>query len=181
MKFECVTEKLKEVVGKVEKITQKNSTLPILSCILLVVEKNILTMKATNLDLGVEFSFPVKTHTEGSVAVSASVFSQFLSGIVGEKSVLIYLDENILHLETDKSKTDIKTFPIEDFPIIPRVEEGKEFDYQVVVYNNEDYRVPASVLNNIQTILKAKPTLKTVKVIKQGQGFNTNYTVVPLD
>ena len=130
MKFECVVEKLKEAINKVEKITQKNSTLPILSCVLLDVSKNTLTVKATNLDLGIEFSLPVKTTVEGSTAVSASVFSQFLSGVVNEKSVVVYLEENTLHLETDKSKTTIKTFPVDDFPIIPRVEEGKEFEVE---------------------------------------------------
>lgn len=60
-------------------------------------------------------------------------------------------------------------------------EEGKEFKYQVAILNGEEYRVPASVLGSIKTILEAKPTLKTVKVIKKGQGFNTEYTVIPLD
>ena len=131
MKIECSVEKLKEVVSKVEKISQKNPTLPILSCILLEVKKNILIIKATNLDLGIEISIPVKTHTEGFVAVSASVLSQFLTSIISEKSVDIYDDGNVLHLETVKSKTSLKIFPVDDFPIIPRVEEGKEFDIDI--------------------------------------------------
>lgn len=60
-------------------------------------------------------------------------------------------------------------------------EEGKEFEYKVAILNGEEFRVPASVLGSIKTILEAKPTLKTVKVIKKGQGFNTEYTTVPLD
>jgi hypothetical protein len=60
-------------------------------------------------------------------------------------------------------------------------DEGKEFKYQVAILNGEEYRVPASVLGSIKTILEAKPTLKTVRVIKKGQGFNTEYTVIPLD
>lgn len=60
-------------------------------------------------------------------------------------------------------------------------EDGKEFAYKVAILGNEEYRVPASVLGNIKTILEAKPTLKTVRVIKKGQGMNTEYTVIPLD
>ena len=131
MKIECVVEKLKEAIQKVEKISQKNPTLPILSCILLEAQKNTLVLKSTNLDLGIEFSIPVKVHTEGSVAVTAGVFSQFLGSISNEKSVMITKEDTILHLETEKSKTTIKTFAIEDFPIIPRVEEGKEFEIDV--------------------------------------------------
>ena len=59
--------------------------------------------------------------------------------------------------------------------------DGKEFSYKVAIINEEEYRVPESVLGSIKTIIEAKPTLKTVRVIKKGQGMNTEYTVIPLD
>lgn len=71
-----------------------------------------------------------------------------------------------------------------DFPVVDRKgtdKEGKEFNYKVVLVGDEEYRVPDSVLNSIKTIMEAKPTLKTVKVIKKGTGMNTEYTVVPLE
>ena len=59
--------------------------------------------------------------------------------------------------------------------------DNKPFDYKVVVKDGEDYRIPASVLNAIKTIVEAKPNQKTVKVIKKGTGMNTEYTVIQLD
>ncbi len=59
--------------------------------------------------------------------------------------------------------------------------ENKQFEYDVVVKDGEDYRIPSSVLNSIKTILEAKPTQKTVRVVKKGSGMNTEYTVVQLD
>jgi DNA polymerase III subunit beta len=159
MKFECVVEKLKEAIQKVEKITQKNSTLPILSCVLLEVSKNTLTVKATNLDLGVEYSIPVKTINEGSVAVPAGIFSQFLSGIVSEKNVILYVEEGALHLETEKSKTNIKIFPIDDFPIIPRVEEGKEFEIEA-----KDFVKGLKAVWYSSSISSIKPELSSVYI-----------------
>lgn len=58
---------------------------------------------------------------------------------------------------------------------------GKDFNYSVVLVGSEEYRIPDSVLNSIKTIVEAKPSLKTVKVIKKGQGMDTTYTVIPLD
>jgi predicted Holliday junction resolvase-like endonuclease len=58
---------------------------------------------------------------------------------------------------------------------------GKEFEYSVALVTGKEYRVPASVLNDIKTIMETKPTLKTVKVVKKGQGMNTEYTVIPLE
>lgn len=58
---------------------------------------------------------------------------------------------------------------------------GKHFKYKVAIVAGEEYRVPASVLNDIKTIMTAKPNLKTVKIIKKGEGMGTSYTVVPLE
>ena len=55
--------------------------------------------------------------------------------------------------------------------------EGKDFDYKVMVANEQEYRVPATVLEEIQKILKLKPDAKFVKVSKKGSGLNTSYSV----
>src|SRR3989304_4490306 len=59
--------------------------------------------------------------------------------------------------------------------------DGTDFSYQVIVVLGEEYRVPDSVLKDIQTMIEAKPALKTIKVIKKGTGMSTTYTVVPLE
>ena len=76
MKIECIKNKLEEAISKTEKITGKNLTLPILKCILLIAKDNMLTIRATNLDLGVEMSIPVKIK-EGVVAVPAGILYSF--------------------------------------------------------------------------------------------------------
>jgi len=59
--------------------------------------------------------------------------------------------------------------------------DGKEFSYHVALVVGEEYRVPATVLKDIKAIMSAKPTLKTIKVIKKGEGMKTQYTVIPLE
>lgn len=59
--------------------------------------------------------------------------------------------------------------------------DGKAFKYKVTVIKDEEYRVPNSVLKSLKVILQEKPDLKTFKVIKTGEGLNTNYTVVPIE
>lgn len=58
--------------------------------------------------------------------------------------------------------------------------EGKKFSYNVINVNGFDYRVPNSVLNNLQAILKENPNLQTFKVKRSGEGMKTTYTVIPL-
>lgn len=71
-----------------------------------------------------------------------------------------------------------------DVPITEKTaknKDGVEFSFYVATILGEEYRVPSSVLNDIKAIMTAKPTLKTVKVIKKGQGMATSYTVIPLE
>jgi len=58
--------------------------------------------------------------------------------------------------------------------------DGNPFRYKVIIVDGEDYRVPDSVLKSLKAIFKEKPELKEFKVVKTGEGLNTNYTVVPI-
>jgi len=46
-----------------------------------------------------------------------------------------------------------------------------------MIANGQEYRVPNTVLEEIQKILKLKPETKFVKVSKKGSGLNTTYSV----
>jgi hypothetical protein len=58
--------------------------------------------------------------------------------------------------------------------------EGKPFTYKYAELNGKQYRIPPSVLEEIQTILKLKNSVEFVKVIKSGSGLATRYKVNPL-
>ena len=60
-------------------------------------------------------------------------------------------------------------------------EDGTTFRIKVVILNNEDYRIPTSVLKSLKAILEELPDLKYFKVKKTGEGLKTEYTVITLD
>ena len=84
-----------------------------------------------------------------------------------------YVPKRTLNV-TDLDRVDL-SFPMEDR--VGTTKEGKDFDYQVMVINGQEYRVPATVLEEIQKILKLKPETKFVKVTSTGSGLNTTYSV----
>lgn len=128
MNTECVKEKLTAAVGQAEKIAGKNLSLPVLSCVLLEVGKNTLSIKSTNLDLGIEITIPTKTQKEGKVAVPASILASFLNNTPYDKNISLETTENgLLKIKTDKTSTTIKTLPIDDFPSIPEVSDEQSF------------------------------------------------------
>lgn len=64
-------------------------------------------------------------------------------------------------------------------------EGDKAFTANVITRNvgtdeEQDYRVPKTVIGSLQTILKDNPDVKRFKVLKSGIGMDTSYTVVPM-
>lgn len=131
MKLELTLKKLKDVIQTMDKIAGKHMTLPVLSCILIEVKNNIANFKATNLDVGIEMSVPVRSSGDGVVAVPANIFSSFISQINGDEQVVKIEESNQnLQISTQKTKGTIKTQAFDDFPSIPRVTDGKVFSLQ---------------------------------------------------
>ncbi len=126
MKVESTKDKLSQAIAKVEKITGKNLTLPVLGCILLEARSNQLVIKATNLDLGIEITLPVKVEEEGIIAVPGGVLSAFISQLQSKNVTLETVDGN-LKVSTPQNSTVIKSMLHEDFPKIPVIEDGKSF------------------------------------------------------
>ena len=57
---------------------------------------------------------------------------------------------------------------------------GVEFQYSYLFLNNEEYRVPASVIGQLKDLLEENKNLVKFKVKKTGEGLKTRYTVIPL-
>jgi len=94
------------------------------------------------------------------------------------------LREEVQNYEAPSMKniTDLEVVSL-DQPIM-EVEKGQgedAFKVHVIVINNEEYRVPKSVLNEIQLMLNNFPDAKTIKVTKSGTGMSTRYRVDRLE
>ena len=57
--------------------------------------------------------------------------------------------------------------------------DGKEYTFKVLIRGTKEYRVPYSVIGDIQELLKSKPNLTAFQVIKSGEGETTKYRTIP--
>lgn len=167
MKLECIKEKLKERVIQAERITGKNLNLPILSSIMLIAEKKSLKIRATNLDLGVEFDLPAKVEKEGSVVVPGSVFAGVLSGLFTGKNITLELVNNNLVISTEKNTTLIKSYSADDFPTIPQVK-----NTQSVNISSEDLVLGVKSVWYSSAVSDIKPEIASVYI------YNLNGKIV---
>ncbi|MES2213833.1 MAG: DNA polymerase III subunit beta [Patescibacteria group bacterium] len=127
MKIECIKEKLSDSVSKAEKIAGKNPTLPVLAGLYLKTEGNSLSIRATNLDLGLATSVSAKILEEGEAVVPAQILSQLLNSLPKEKTITLSLEGQVLKVKTGSTEALIKTLPTEDFPIIPQIKDDEGF------------------------------------------------------
>lgn len=120
MKIVVNQKNFKKALGVVEKVVAKNTTLPILSNILLKTENGRLRLSATNLEIGINYIIGAKIEEVGQVAVPARIISDF-AGNVSDEKITLTVKNNVLSINSEHYKTQILGFDAKDFPIIPKI------------------------------------------------------------
>src|SRR3989339_1063903 len=103
---------------KAERFTGKNTTLPILSSVMLKVEKNKVKFYSTDLEIGAIFEIPAKTEETGSVIIPIKSVIQFVQNI-NNTNVIFKIKKDKLLVEGDNYKTAFNCLDANDFPVIP--------------------------------------------------------------
>lgn len=85
--------------------------------------------------------------------------------------------------KTTKNITELAKVPValEIKMEVGTDQKGEDYSYYYCELNDDRYRIPASVLALLKSILVKKPTLQYFAVTKSGDGRNTRYAVIPLD
>ena len=99
---------------------------------------------------------------------------------------MVSLKEEAINYEPKKTKniTELEVVNINELQVFDgegNDKEGKPFRYKYIVKDNEEYRGPPRVIENLQEILLIKPNTKFVKVTKTGDGMKTKYKVIQVD
>lgn len=123
MKLKVTQENLAKALNYVARVASTRSTLPILGNILLKVQKNQLSVAATNLDIAIKSHVGAQVQTDGAITVPAKLVQDL---IVGLPSGVIELeqDEQRLKVTTDQYKSVINGVSAEEFPVMPAIENG---------------------------------------------------------
>ncbi|MHB1087059.1 MAG: hypothetical protein ACYCZ0_04920, partial [Minisyncoccota bacterium] len=120
MKITTTKDQILNAILMAERITGKKESLPVLSCVLIEAGKDI-TLRATNLEAGIETIVLGDVEEPGIVAVPAAVLSQTIRSISADK-VTFSTDESNLLIESRGTKTLIKAVPHTEFPALPKNE-----------------------------------------------------------
>ncbi len=119
MKFNVNQQDLQQALSHCQGVIEKRSTLPILSNILLDVQKTKLTITATDLDLIFIHEIEnVEVLEEGKTTTTSSIMHDIVRKFSsGKKINLTLTDSSKLHLESEKSIFNLNCISSSEFPL----------------------------------------------------------------
>lgn len=124
MKIICTQDNLKAGLAQVSRVVGSSQTLPVLNNVLLQTENGQLKISATNLEMGISTIIRCKIEQEGGVCLSAKVLSDLVNNLPNENITIEVGDSETL-VATERYQTKIKHLPVDEFPLIPSVEDAQ--------------------------------------------------------
>lgn len=119
MKFVCLQEHFKNALGIVERVAERNGTLPILHSVLFKHDQGRLRMVATDLEIGLTTWCAGKLEGEGVFAFPARLLSQFVAHLPNQEKLQLDFRAPHLTITTKDAKATFRGFEPKDFPLIP--------------------------------------------------------------
>ncbi len=149
MKIVCTQENLKNGLQVVSRIVGSSSTLPILNNVMLETENGQLKLSGTNLEIGISTYIRCKIEGEGGICLGAKTLQELVNNLPNE-NISIESGDADTNVSTDHYHTKIKHLSTEDFPLIPKIEDGMQI------------QIPAEVLKNaLDQVVFAASTSET--------------------
>ncbi len=127
MKLFCGQKDLDYAINIVNKAISPNNTLPVLNNILIKAEGKRLFFASTNLEIAITCSIEADVRSEGAITVPAKLLTAYVALLNNEKVEISLVDGMNLSLKCASSNTKIKCISADEFPLIPKVEEGEKF------------------------------------------------------
>lgn len=172
MKLTIEQKTLSKMLAEVTSIVERRTTMPIMANVAMSAKDGNLTMIATDLDIEHTITTPVDIVTEGGITANAAM----LMGIVGKlpagSLVILETDEKeTLHISAGRSKVELPTLPIDQFPhmassdydvtfALPSQDLARLFNLAKGCMSTEEtrYYLQGIYLHNVEGIMRAVST-----------------------
>ena len=127
MKFSCEKIVLQNAISTASRAVASKSSIPALEGLLLVCEKETLTVTGYNMQLGIRTRFVCDTEETGQLVLSARLFGDIIRRMPDDTVTLVSDEKLAVKVHCGDADFDITGLPAEDFPELPEVEEKNAF------------------------------------------------------
>ena len=166
MKLICTQENLSRSIAYLERITGKQSTLPILSNILIEAENGRLKLSATNLEIGVVVNIGAKIEEEGRITIPAKLIGSFIHNLPSGDILNLRTEQASLVIQSSQYEGEIKGMDGKDFPIIPQFQGKYPFSFPAQYFKNALSQILFCVSQN-----ESRMELTGVNVLFEGKSL----------
>ena len=129
-------------------VIEKKNTMPILANIYILAEDNQLTLKATDLELGIITRCPAQIIEPGEFTVNAKQLYDMLNTFSDNQISFSMSEGSMLDLVCGSAKFTIETMAIIDFPSIPECSFNEKIVFPIGFFNSCIDKVLFSVSND---------------------------------
>jgi DNA polymerase III subunit beta len=119
LKFDTTKEILMKGIQDVQNAINPKTTLPILSNILIETGKESISLTATDLDIGIVSTIPVKPGAEGAITIPAKKFFDIIKELPEGAISISIKKNNLVHIEAANCVFKIMGLPKDEFPQLP--------------------------------------------------------------
>lgn len=173
--MKCTIEKivLQNMLSKVQGFTEKKSTLPILSHVLLEARGDTLLIKATDLHTSIQVNSPCKVELEGSCAINGKSFFDVIRELPDQMLQLWVEDSSRVHINAINSKIKMNVMDPEEYPMVDFSEMDKGYSLDISVIKPMIERTIFSIPSAAES--DSKYTLGGALLISGKEGSDKGY------
>jgi DNA polymerase III subunit beta len=117
MEIRIDRDELYKAVSKVQTIIEKRSNMPILSMVLLNVDKSDLYLSATDLEISFQQKIPAEVINPGSVTISGRKLFEILKECKNPRMHIREKENNWVFLSDEQVKYNLACLPAEEYPL----------------------------------------------------------------
>lgn len=147
MKLQITQENLNKALSNVARVASTRNALPILSNILIKTVDNRVCIAATNLNIAITHYIGSKVSEAGAITVPARLMQDFVSSL-SPGVINIMVEETKLHIKTDSFNSTINGIPADDYPVMPQINNGKNWNVSSSVFKKALSQVVVAASND---------------------------------
>ena len=167
MEFYCSQENLLTAISVTQRGISSKTTIPILSGILFTLKGDQLTIKATDLEVAIEYNLDVKGINDGEIILQAKIFGDIVRKLPKGDLHLNINDEKVVFINSGSVNIQITGQNSSEFPEFPKLPDEKSISISENVFKSMIKQTSISIAND-----EIRPVLTGVLFEIKNNTFN---------
>lgn len=127
MEFVIKRDQLLAAIGRAQSIVERRHTMPILANVLLETQGKELTIKATDLEVGLASSYPAQVKKAGRLTVPARKLYEIIRELAHDEIFIKAKENNWIELKCGSARFNVVGLDASEFPALPSFEDATFF------------------------------------------------------